>query len=386
MATARNLPALLGGVPIRPEGPPSWPFSDDDVRDALQEAYRDGSWGKYHGAYVARLTKALAEYLGQEFVLPCGSGTFAVELALRALKIGPGDEVLLAAYDYPGHFQSIHAVGAHPVLIDIDVDNWNLAPALLPAATGPKTRAIIVSHLHGGLVPMREVMDFARSRCLAVIEDAAQAPGALIQAKKAGTCGDVSIWSFGGSKLLSAGRGGALFVQRPDVYQRARTWMHRGNQLCPLSELQAAVLLPQLVKLDERNNRRVRNVERLSALLGEVPGIRPLLNHTIDSRPVYYKVGLQHDADQFGLPRARLLEAARAEGIALDDGFAAAHMGRSPRRFRRAGDLTQAERAHAGMMILHHPVLLGTEADINQVAQSLKRIHDFRMELQVAAV
>src|SRR5215468_2899662 len=99
-----TLPALLGGPAVRPQGPPDWPPADEDVLRSLQAAYADGSWGKYHGAFVARLEERLAEYHGVAHALSCGSGTFAVELALRALKIGPEDEVLLAAYDYPGNF------------------------------------------------------------------------------------------------------------------------------------------------------------------------------------------------------------------------------------------------------------------------------------------
>src|SRR5262249_18747865 len=124
-----DLPALLGGSPVRPQGPPGWPLPDDDVRHALLSAYQDGSWGKYHGAYVERLCQRLAQYHESEFALTCGSGTFAVELALRALKAGSGDEVILAAYDYPGNFLSVHALGAHPVLVDVDPGNWNVDAA-----------------------------------------------------------------------------------------------------------------------------------------------------------------------------------------------------------------------------------------------------------------
>src|SRR5947209_5294720 len=153
-----GLPALLGGRPVCPQGPPAWPCPDEAVREALEAAYRDGSWGRYDGGRVRRLEERLRAGLGVPHALACGSGTFAVELALRALKVGPGDEVVLAAYDYGGNFLGVHAVGGVPVLVDIDPGNWNLAPERLSEALGPSTRAVIVSHLHGGLGPMREVM------------------------------------------------------------------------------------------------------------------------------------------------------------------------------------------------------------------------------------
>ncbi len=381
MSRPHDLPAILGGPAIRPEGPPDWPPADEDIRVALEAAYRNGSWGKYHGGNVDLLEQALRDYFGQEHVLTCSSGTIAVELALRGLKVGPGDEVVLAAYDYPGNFLSVHAVGAMPVLVDVDANNWNLAPEELAEAVGPKTRAVIVSHLHGGLVPMAQVMTLAQERELAVIEDAAQAPGAVIQGKKAGTWGDVAVLSFGGSKLLTAGRGGAILTSRPDVFQRAKTWSQRGNRTCPLSELQAAVLLPQLRKLDDRNSRRVENVRTLIELLRDIPGLKPFSNRGADSRPVYYKLGFQYDAEVFGLPRTRLVEAARAEGIALDEGFASLHVGRSPRRFRPAGPLAEASRAHDGCLILHHPVLLEEPARAAEVVQALVKLWTFRKEL-----
>ncbi len=187
MPSAIPMPALLGGPPVRPQGPPDWPLPDPAVRAVLQAAYQDGSWGKYHGVYVERLERALAERHGVAFALTCGSGTFAVELALRALKVSPGDEVILAAYEYGGNFLSVHAVGAQPVLVDVAAGNWNLDPDRLSAAIGPTTRAIIVSHLHGGVVPMEPVMEVAAAHDLRVIEDAAQAPGAVVQGKMAGT-------------------------------------------------------------------------------------------------------------------------------------------------------------------------------------------------------
>src|SRR5262245_25799293 len=170
------LPALLGGPPVRPQGPPDWPQPDTDVLRALHDAYADGSWGKYSGTFLTRLEERLAAYHGVGHALACGSGTFAVELALRALKVGPGDEVILSAYDYPGNFLDVHAVGATPVLVDLDPASWQMSLDRLPRAVGPATRAIIASHLHGGQVPMARLMAFAAERGLRVIEDAAQCP------------------------------------------------------------------------------------------------------------------------------------------------------------------------------------------------------------------
>src|SRR5262245_20369201 len=164
MADEDKLLAVFGGKPVRPQGPSTWPLPDEDILRALEGAYRDGSWGKYHGNRVERFRKRVTEYHGVEFALVCGSGTFAVELALRALKIGPGDEVLMAAYDYPGNFLGIHAVGAVPVLVDVAGDNWNLDPKKIAPAIGPRTRAILASHLHGGVVPMNEVCEIASRR------------------------------------------------------------------------------------------------------------------------------------------------------------------------------------------------------------------------------
>jgi dTDP-4-amino-4,6-dideoxygalactose transaminase len=373
--SAWELPALLGGPAVRPQGPPDWPGPDPDVVEAVRRACADGSWGRYHGGHAERLEQRLRDYHGARHALVCGSGTFAVELALRALKVGPGDDVILASYDYPGNFLSVHAVGAQPVLVDVAAGHWNLSPDVLAGAAGPAVRAVVASHLHGGLVRMRELTAWAREHGLAVVEDAAQVPGAVVEGRRAGTWGDAGVLSFGGSKLLSAGRGGALLTDRDDVAQRARTHLMRGNLVCPLSELQAAALLPQLDRLDARNERRARAVAWLIDRLAGLPGLRPFVNTIDGSSPGYYKVGFQFDEEVFGLSRARLVAALRAEGVAVAEGFPAAHVGRSPRRFRRGSDLAEADRAHRGAVVLHHPVLLGSPADLEEIVRAWHKVH-----------
>lgn len=382
--SARDLPALLGGAPIRPAGPPDWPPADPAVRAALEASFADGSWGKYSGGTVERLEQRLRTWTGQAFALTCGSGTLAVEVALRALPVQPGDEVVLAGYDYPGNFLSVHAVGARPVLVDVRGDDWQLAADRLAVAFTPATRAVVVSHLHGGLADLRAITATCAAHGMAVVEDAAQCPGATVQGRPAGAWGDVGVYSFGGSKLLTAGRGGALVTARADVHQRARLVLGRGpNLLSPLSELQAAVLLPQLDALPERHQIRAAAVARLTALLEAVPGLR-LIRSAVDGSPGYYKVGLQYDETAFGLPRARLVAALCAEGIAVDEGFRALHVGRSASRWRAAGPLGEASRAHRAALVLHHPVLLAGDEALEQIARALRRIHTHAAALRTS--
>ena len=199
-------------------------------------------------------------------------------------------------------------------------------------------------------------------------------PGADLAGRKAGTRGDVGVLSFGGSKLLSAGRGGALLTNRNDVVQRARVYSHRGNEAYPLSELQAAVLVPQLEQLDERNLRRAQSVRRLLGILADT-GLVPFRNALANSCPGYYKLGFQYAAESFGgLPRDEFTEVMRVEGIAMDPGFRAAHLIHSARRYRRSGELVNATKADSNVVVLHHPVLLEEPSHIEQIGVACAKI------------
>ncbi|MEX0794739.1 MAG: aminotransferase class V-fold PLP-dependent enzyme, partial [Pirellulaceae bacterium] len=243
----------LSDLPPIPQTWLDWPPADADVEEALQETYRNGTWGHYHGPRGQELEACLAEFYQVDHALTCSSGTVAVTIALRGLHLPAESEVLLAAYDFPGNFRAIQEAGLRPVLVDIDPETWCLDLAQIEAACSSRTAAMIVSHLHGGLAPMPQIMDLAARQGLLVVEDACQAPGALIGKRRVASWGDVGVVSFGGSKLLTAGRGGAVLTSRGDVMQRAKIYCERGNHAFPLSELQATVLLPQLKKLAPRD-------------------------------------------------------------------------------------------------------------------------------------
>jgi perosamine synthetase len=379
-------PAILGGPPIRPEGPPIWPPAWEEVSLAVKKSLDEGGWGLYHGPNTRLLAERLSSYHEVEFVELCCSGTFAIELALRALQIETGDEVIMAGYDFIGNFNDIVAVGARPVLIDLAPDNWNLNSELISEAVGPNTRAILVSHLHGGVVPMKRVVEIARAHGLLVIEDACQMPGALIEGKKAATWGDVGVISFGGGKLLSAGRGGALLTSSPEIRQRAQVYCNRGNHAYPLSELQATVLLPQLERLDDRNRERSMSASTLAESLKAVSGLRLLDNRDSSVFPGYYKLGFQYDRDGFdGLSREMFVRAARAEGVDFNAGFRALHLCRSSRRFRKAGELAVAALADSNMLVLHHPALLAGDEAIDQIARCIHKIRAWADSIKNAA-
>ena len=366
--------AIDGATPLLPEGPPSWPLPDDEVAVALQQAFASGDWGRYHGGSCEELRTQLATYHQSQHVTLCCSGTLATELALRGLKVGAGDEVILAGYDFPGNFRAIEAIGARPVLVDIDADNWCLDPEALDEAISETTRAILVSHLHGGIAPMEQITALAKRYGIAVVEDACQAPGAKIGDRVAGTWGDVGVLSFGGSKLLTAGRGGAILSQHADVHQRIKVYSNRGNDSFPLSELQAAVLLPQLKKLDQRNKSRQNSVDRLLDLLDDSQGLKAIVNGQANRQPCYYKLAFRLTGPLLPtVSRERLIACLQAEGLALDAGFRG-FVGRRNTRCRKIGELPHSNQAARNTLILHHPVLLESPETIDRVALAIGKV------------
>ncbi|MDA1016726.1 MAG: aminotransferase class V-fold PLP-dependent enzyme, partial [Planctomycetota bacterium] len=371
--TAADLPAILGGSPAFPAGAPRWPPDDPHVRAALDRAAADGTWGVYHGPHCEALKQSLAEYHAVEFVELCCSGTAAIELALRGLRIVDGDEVIMAAYDFKANFQNVLVVGATPVLVDLRSDDRQMDLKQLDAARTEQTKVVIASHLHGGLVDMPNLMAWAGQHGIAVIEDACQCPGAMIAGRKAGMWGDVGAHSFGGSKLLTAGRGGAVMTNDSAIHQRIRLYVARGNDAYPLSELQAIVLAPQLTFLDERNVARTRNARALAKHLSAT-GLTAFAQASENS-PAYYKLGLMYDPAAFsGLPRERFVDAIQAEGIAMSAGFRALHRIHSKRRFRQVGDLPFANDTDERIITLHHPILGGDDTDLTSIANAVERI------------
>jgi len=355
---------------------PSWPILDDATRDVFARMLEDGSWGRYHGPHCETLVAALCEYHGVSHSILCSSGTCAIELALRAIPVGTGDEVILAAYDFKANFVNVLTTGCTPVLIDTVADYPVPDPDRIAEAITDRTRAIIVSHLHGNLVPMREVCRVAADRGVVVIEDACQAPGAMLEGRRAGTFGNVGVLSFGGSKLLTSGRGGAVLTSDAQMAQRIRLYTQRGNEAYPLSEMQAAVLLPQLLKLDVRNADRHQRLLELVNALGN-SGICPAMNlvnapRAVSHQPAFYKSAFMLPRSDHDNQRKHFCESVRCAGIPVDPGFSGLHRIHSRQRFRAVGDLPNATQLHKRLISLHHTALLSSAETVKQIAEILQ--------------
>lgn len=356
--------------------PPSWPITDDSIREVFDAMLLDGSWGRYHGPHCDQLREALAEFHSVEHVALCSSGTSAVELALRAAQVRAGDEVILAAYDYKANFANVLAMEATPILVDTLPGLPVPDPEQIPAAISEKTKAIICSHLHGSFASVDDIKVVAAQENLIVIEDACQSAGGMIDGAAAGSIGDIGVLSFGGSKLLTAGRGGAVLTNDATLAQRIKLYTQRGNDAYPLSEMQAAVLLPQLQQLPDRTMKRRNGAQALLKLISDSDLLQPAFNVDLlesgNDAPAFYKVAFRYDLNSAnGAPREEYTNDMRNKGVALDPAFPALHLIHGRSRFRQIGNLPNATSLHDCLVTLHHPVLLSSLEELQYVAETV---------------
>lgn len=355
-----------------PHWPPEWP----EIQASVESCMRTGAWGKYHGEFTDELRRKLSEYFGLSQTYLCSSGTIGVELALRGVGVQAADEVILAAYDFPGNFRAVEAIQAFPVLVDLSQESWKLDVTQLEQAITPKTKAILVSYLHGSVPEIEAICEIASRAGVAVVEDLCQSPGAEVNSRKAGTFGTAMVLSFGGSKLLTAGRGGAVLSARPEVNQRIKIFSERGNDSFPLSELQASVLIPQLNRLDEFNRIRAANVGRLMSGLS---GVANILLDTSSPRQgrAFYKLGLAlHSAESNSQEaqadrRALFLAKAQSFGLPIDVGFRG-FASRTSKRCRVIGELPNTKEIVSNTMVLHHTALAADSATTDLIVQAIR--------------
>lgn len=246
------------------------------------------------GPEVTNFEQAFAAYCGAAHCVGVSSGTAALELALRALGVGPGDEVITVAHTFIATAEAISAVGAKPVFVDIEPHSYNLAPEAFAEAITPRTRAVIPVHLYGQPADMTRINRIAREHGLRVIEDAAQAHGATWEGRRAGVLGDAACFSFYPGKNLGAyGDAGAVVTNQAEIAEQVRLLRNHGRRAKYLHEqigfgerldaLQAAILGAKLSHLgkwiEERNRLAARYTSRLADLELVLPQVSEQARH-----------------------------------------------------------------------------------------------------------
>lgn len=250
------------------------------------------------GPAVAEFERKFAAFCGAGFAVGVGSGTDALTLALRALGVGAGDEVVTAANTFAATAEAVVAVGARPVFVDVDARHFNMTAEGLDAAVTPRTRAAVPVHLYGQPAPMAEIMDVARRRSIKVVEDAAQAHGSECGGRRVGSWGDAAAFSFYPAKNLGAfGDAGAVVTGDEEIAgavrmlrDHGRTGKYRHERVgvnSRLDALQAAVLDVKLGHLEEWNRARRAVAAAYDAALDAAPGLT-LPVETPGARHVYH--------------------------------------------------------------------------------------------------
>ncbi|HYV97779.1 MAG TPA: DegT/DnrJ/EryC1/StrS family aminotransferase [Gemmatimonadaceae bacterium] len=229
----------------------------------------DTNWVSSRGQYIDRFERAFAEFCGASHAVSCTNGTVALHLALLALGIKPGDEIIVPTLTFVATANAAMYCGATPVFVDIEPATWNIDPARIEERITPRTRAIIVVHLYGHAVDMDAVMAIARKHKLYVIEDAAEATGATYKGKVVGSMGDLSTFSFFGNKVISTGEGGMVTTNDPAIAALVRQLKEQGmdpnrRYWFPLvgynyrmTNIEAAIGLAQLEMIDWHMARRI---------------------------------------------------------------------------------------------------------------------------------
>ncbi|NUN96915.1 MAG: DegT/DnrJ/EryC1/StrS family aminotransferase [Candidatus Omnitrophica bacterium] len=328
-------PAILGGEPVRKTPYPEWPDPKPWMLDALKEVWASREWG-VGAPIIDTFEEKWAEYVGVRYSGSCVNGTEAITVALRAVGVKQGDEVLTSPYTFIGTITPIMSMGAVPKFVDISESDYLMDLDKLEAAITERTRAIIPVHIAGCMVDMERVCAIAEKHNLKVIEDCAQAPGAEWKGRKAGAWGHAGTFSFQTSKNMSSGEGGSVTTDDPEIADgvfaakncgrtREGVWYghSRFGSNLRLSAWQAALLLGQIDTLDEENSLRHKNALYLESILRGIEGVEAI---AVDvegvTRHAHHLVLFRYDSSKFeGLTRDQFTKAAQAEGIPVGNGY-----------------------------------------------------------------
>lgn len=418
--------ALHGGAPVRERAWPDWPVSDDTTEKAVIDCLRSGRWAlswRSDGtsSLERRLAAAWARYNDVPYCVSVDHGSSALVLALEALDIGPGDEVIVPTMTWVAPATAVLRVGALPVLADVDGDTGCITPETLRAVVSHRTRAVVVVHLNCTIADIDGILAVAGAAGIEVIEDCAQAHGARWRGRPVGGFGAAGAFSFQNGKVITGGEGGAVVTADEDRYvrlQQLRADSRRypdepvtagdeelvkagtamGANYC-MPELCAAVLLDRLPRLDEEHDRRERTARELEAGFERLGTFSAIPLPAGATKRSIFRYGIRFPPGTFGAaPVRRVAEALTAElGLSLHPPdpplhrsvlfrpetkrrFAAA-WSESGRRRSLGRDFPGAEHFCESTLLFHHAALLGGTGDAADILAALDRVRGARDQL-----
>lgn len=386
--------AVAGGTPVRTEPLPPWPYMDEQDIQAATRVLRSNNINYWTGEVGKTFEQDFAAYCDSQYGIALANGTLALELALHTLDIQAGDEVIVTPRSFYASVSAVAMLGAIPVFADVCLESQNLTTESIKAVLTPKTRAIIVVHLAGWPADMPGIMALAKQHNIAVIEDCAQAQGATINGQKVGSFGDISAYSFCQNKILTtAGEGGAITTNDQTLYKKAWAFKDHGKNLekikakttryvhdslgtnYRLSEVQAAVGLSQLQKLDGWLQTRKQHAAFLNAHLSQVKGLRTTLpGPGIEHAYYTYYVFLELDKLKLNWDQQKVIQAINAEGIpCLSGACPEIYLEKPFEAFSPSSPLPNAQMLGAtSLMFWVHPTL--STKDMQDTVTAIKKV------------
>ncbi|PIT92443.1 MAG: hypothetical protein COU08_02510 [Candidatus Harrisonbacteria bacterium CG10_big_fil_rev_8_21_14_0_10_42_17] len=339
--------ALLGGKPVQAQPTVARDLISPEARRAANTAMKTelskflGRGGKrfYGGEHVLKLEEEAKKYFGTKYAVSFNSATTALQAAVAAVGVGPGDQVITSPFTMPATATAILLNGAVPTFADIDPDTYCVNAKSIEKQIKKNTRAILAVNIFGGTADYGPIKKLAKKHNLPIIEDNAQSPGATYQGKLAGTIGDIGILSFNVHKVIQSGEGGMLITNNKRYAYRAALVRNHGEAVMDdvwesepntrelivgsnyrLTELQAAIMVEEFKRLDKLNNARIKQANYLTKKLEKISWLSGA--HVLPkSKHVYYLYPLKVDEKKIGLHRDTIAKALAAEGFPVQIGY-----------------------------------------------------------------
>ncbi len=293
------------------------------------------NWISSAGKYISLFEEKFSAYCGVPYGVACSSCTTGLHMALLALGIGPGDEVIIPDFTLIVSANTVVLAGARPVLVDVDPQTWCIDPAQIEAKITPRTKAIMPVHMYGHPCDMESIVNIAKQHGLYVIEDCAQAHGAEVNGRKAGSFSDAACFSFYGNKILTTGEGGMVICRDREVAERLQLLRNQAFQEprfvhdimgfnYRITNIQAAIGVAQVEKIEEKIAKKRWIGQTYNELLAGRSDLT-LPHEEPWAKNVYWMYGiLLHDS--FGVAKDDLMEKLRAKGIDTRSFFCPMHM------------------------------------------------------------